>query len=116
MKEQASLLKSNSQSHFTATEIVLPGMIEPNELLVHTRSLNNPKIDEVILKMEATGVSFAEKAMRKDQYPGMPKFPFVPGYDIVGTVVAVGNDTYNTLIGKQFACLTLTGGWAHTQL
>jgi NADPH:quinone reductase-like Zn-dependent oxidoreductase len=113
MIEQPSLLKSNSQGALlTATEIVLPGIVEPNGLLIQTRSLNNPKSDEVILKMLATGVSFAEKSMRKDQYPGMPKFPFVPGYDLVGTVVAVGNDADKILIGKQFACLTLTGGWA----
>ena len=102
----------NAKSPFTATEIILPGIVEPDGLLVQVRNLENPNTDEVILKMEATGISFAEKSMRRDQYPGMPKFPFVPGYDIVGSVVAVGDNANNILIGKRFAVLTLTGGWA----
>jgi len=102
----------NAKSTFTATEIILPGIVEPDGLLVQVRNLENPNTDEVILKMEATGISFAEKSMRRDQYPGMPKFPFVPGYDIVGSVVAVGDNANNILIGKRFAVLTLTGGWA----
>ncbi len=100
------------KSLFTATEVILPSIVEPDGLLIQERNLENPKTDEVILKMEATGISFAEKSMRRDQYPGMPKFPFVPGYDVVGSVVAVGNNADTVLIGKRFAVLTLTGGWA----
>ncbi len=40
--------------------------------------------------MEATGVSFAEQQMRRGRYYDQPPFPFVPGYDLVGTVQAVG--------------------------
>ena len=36
--------------------------------------------------MEATGVSFAEQQMRRGRYYDQPPFPFVPGYDLVGTV------------------------------
>ncbi|MEO7978281.1 zinc-binding dehydrogenase [Flavobacterium sp.] len=106
---------SNYNSHqkkFTAIEIILPSVVEPNGLLKKDRILDNPNSDEIILKMEATGISFAEKSMRKDQYPGMPKFPFVPGYDLVGSVVAVGDNADIALMGKRFAVLTLTGGWA----
>lgn len=104
--------RNDLKSLFTATEIVLPNIVEPDGLLIQERNLANPNTDEVILKMEATGISFAEKSMRRDQYPGMPKFPFVPGYDLVGTVVAVGDKAASALIGKRFAVLTLTGGWA----
>ena len=111
-EEQDFKSKNKPKSLFTATEIILPSIVEPNGLLVLERNLDNPNTDEVILKMEATGISFAEKAMRRGQYPGMPKFPFVPGYDLVGSVVAVGNNADDELIGKRFAVLTLTGGWA----
>ena len=84
----------NPKSLFTAIEIILPSIVEPNGLLIQERNLENPNKDEVILKMEATGISFAEKAMRRDQYPGIPKFPFVPGYDVVGIVVAIGDTLY----------------------
>ena len=35
--------------------------------------------------MEATGVSFAEQQMRRGKYYDQPPFPFVPGYDLVGS-------------------------------
>ena len=30
--------------------------------------------------------------MRRNRYPGQPKFPFVPGYDLIGVVTAAGPD------------------------
>jgi 2-desacetyl-2-hydroxyethyl bacteriochlorophyllide A dehydrogenase len=97
---------------FTATEVILPGIAKPDGLLLQDRKLNNPEKGEVIVKVEASGVSFAEKSMMRDKYPGMPKFPFVPGYDLVGIVVAVGPEGNSSLIGKRVAALTKTGGWA----
>jgi NADPH2:quinone reductase len=61
--------------------------------------------------VEATGISFAEQAMRRGRYFGQPKFPFVPGYDLVGTVLEVGADVDASLVGKRVATLTKTGGW-----
>ena len=40
---------------------------------------------QVVIRMEATGVSFAEQQMRRGRYYDQPPFPFVPGYDLVGT-------------------------------
>jgi NADPH:quinone reductase-like Zn-dependent oxidoreductase len=64
------------------------------------------------VQMLATGVSFAENAMRRNRYPGQPKFPFVLGYDLVGTVTAVGPDVDRTLVGQRVAAVTKTGGWS----
>ena len=46
------------------------------------------------------------------RYPGQPAFPFVPGYDLVGTVSAVGPGTDQSLVGQRVAAMTKTGGWA----
>lgn len=51
-----------------------------------------PARGEALVRMLAAGVSFGEQSMRRGLYPGQPKFPFVMGYDIVGTVTAVGAD------------------------
>jgi NADPH2:quinone reductase len=59
----------------------------------------------------ATGISFAEQAMLRGRYPGQPKFPFVPGYDLVGQVMAVGPGADRQLIGQRVAAVTKTGGW-----
>jgi NADPH:quinone reductase-like Zn-dependent oxidoreductase len=101
-----------AQVAFTTTEVILPGAVEPSGLLLRTRQLAAPTVGQVLIVVEASGVSFAEQAMRRDRYPGMPKFPFVPGYDLVGTVVAVGPGVAAELVGQRVAALTKTGGWA----
>lgn len=96
----------------TVTEIVLPGQVEPDGLQVRTRELPAPAEGQVLLRMEATGISFAEQQMRRGKYPNQPAFPFVPGYDVVGTVTATGPGVDTALIGQRFAAVTKTGGWA----
>jgi NADPH:quinone reductase-like Zn-dependent oxidoreductase len=94
------------------TEVVLPGVVEPSGLQVRVRDLPAPVRGEVLVRVEASGVSFAERSMRRGRYPGQPPFPFVPGYDLVGTVTAVGPDVDVALTGTRVAVMTKTGGWA----
>ncbi|MFD5625009.1 MULTISPECIES: medium chain dehydrogenase/reductase family protein [unclassified Streptomyces] len=96
----------------SVTEIVLPGMVEPEGLELRTRDLAAPGKGQVVLRMEATGVSFAEQQMRRGKYYDQPSFPFVPGYDVVGVVTAVGPETDAALVGRRFAAVTKTGSWA----
>ena len=95
-----------------ATEVVLPGRVEPDGFQVRRRALPPPADGQVLVEMEATGISFAEHAMRIGRYPGQPKFPFVPGYDLVGIVTAAGPGVDDTLVGRRVAAMTKTGGWA----
>ncbi|MBZ6136818.1 medium chain dehydrogenase/reductase family protein [Streptomyces olivaceus] len=96
----------------TATEVVLPGKVEPEGLEVRTHELPAPAKGQVVLRMEATGVSFAEQQMRRGKYFDQPPFPFVPGYDLVGTVVGTGPGADPELVGRRFAAVTKTGAWA----
>ncbi|GIJ46096.1 NADPH:quinone reductase [Virgisporangium aliadipatigenens] len=99
-----------------ATEIVLPGVVDPAALLVRKRELPPPGPGQVLLDVEATGVSYAEQQMRLGRYYGQPAFPFVPGYDAVGTVAAVGPDISGGLVGRRFAIVTKVGAWASRML
>ena len=83
--------------------IELPGIGEPETLQVRERELPTPGPGQVVVRVEATGVSFAEQQMRRGKYYDQPKFPFVPGYDLVG----VREDT-----GARVAALTKVGAWA----
>ncbi|GLY99294.1 medium chain dehydrogenase/reductase family protein [Actinoplanes sp. NBRC 103695] len=96
----------------STTEIVLPSKVEPSGLQVRARRLPAPANGQVVLRMDATGVSFAEQQMRRGKYYDQPSFPFVPGYDVVGTVTAVGPDVDAGLIGQRFAAVIKIGGWA----
>jgi NADPH:quinone reductase-like Zn-dependent oxidoreductase len=70
--------------------IELPGIGEPETLRAITQELPDPGPGEAVVRVEATGVSFAEQQMRRGKYYDQPPFPFVPGYDLVGVVERVG--------------------------
>ena len=64
----------------TATEVVLPGKVEPSCLRLVQRALPPPAAGQALVRVESTAVSFAETAMRRGRYYGQPPFPFVPGF------------------------------------
>ncbi|NYH53158.1 MULTISPECIES: medium chain dehydrogenase/reductase family protein [Nocardiopsis] len=95
-----------------AVEVVLPGVVAADGLEVRRRPLDPPGRGQALVRMEATGVSFAEQQMRRGKYFDQPPFPFVPGYDLVGTVEEAGPGVDPALVGGRVAALTKTGGWA----
>ncbi|MET9144026.1 medium chain dehydrogenase/reductase family protein [Streptomyces sp. NPDC004042] len=93
-------------------EVVLPGVVEPEGLEIRRGEVPVAAPGRVVIRMEATGVSFAEQQMRRGRYYDQPPFPFVPGYDLVGTVVAAGDGVPSALVGTRVAVLLKVGGWA----
>src|SRR5918997_1467868 len=93
------------------TEIMLDGIGEPESLRIQRRTLPEPAPGEAVVRVEASGVSFAEQQMRRGKYYDQPPFPFVPGYDLVGIVERVGPGVA-VQPGTRVAALTKTGAWA----
>lgn len=93
-------------------EVVLPGKVEPEGLQVRHGVVPAAGPGQVVIRMEATGVSFAEQQMRRGRYYDQPPFPFVPGYDLVGTIAATGEGVDAGLAGTRVAALVKVGGWA----
>lgn len=93
-------------------EVVLPGKVEPEGLRIRHGAVPVPGPGQVVIRVEATGVSFAEQQMRRGRYYDQPPFPFVPGYDLVGTVAAAGDGVEAGLTGTRVAALVKVGGWA----
>ncbi|WP_067171283.1 medium chain dehydrogenase/reductase family protein [Microtetraspora niveoalba] len=93
-------------------EVVLPGEVEPEGLQIRHGEVPAAGPGQVLIRMEATGVSFAEQQMRRGRYYDQPAFPFVPGYDLVGTVLATGEGVEPGLAGTRVAALVKVGGWA----
>ena len=99
--------------------IELPGIGEPETLRPRRDALPEPGPGQALVRMEATGVSFAEQQMRRGKYYDQPPFPFVPGYDLVGVVERVGAGGASGFgvpagvrVGQRVAALTKTGAWA----
>jgi NADPH:quinone reductase-like Zn-dependent oxidoreductase len=72
-----------------------------------------PKRGEVRISVEAAGVAFGDVAQRRGAYfGGAPTMPYTPGYDVVGSVDAIGDDVSEAAVGDRVAALTLFGGYA----
>ena len=97
-----------------ATEMELPGIGEPESLRARTRELSDPAPGQALVRVEATGVSFAEQQMRRGKYYDQPASPFVPGYDLVGIVERLGGGSaaLEIGVGARVAALTKVGAWA----
>jgi len=93
------------------TQVVMPHIGGPDVLEFQQRDLPEPGPGQVRLRMEATGVAFAEVQMLRGRYYAQPRFPFVPGYDLVARVEAAGPGVALP-VGGRVAGMTRTGAWA----
>ncbi|MFD9486760.1 medium chain dehydrogenase/reductase family protein [Streptomyces sp. NPDC059991] len=94
------------------TEVVLPGIVAPEGLKIRHGAVPEAGRGQILIAMEASGVSFAEQQMRRGRYYDQPPFPFVPGYDLVGRVLTTGEGVDPELAGRRVAALVKVGGWA----
>lgn len=84
----------------------------PEVLAYVEEELREPGAGEVRVRVLAAGVSWADCMMRRGTYPGQPKPPFTPGYDVVGVVDKVGEGVGGLKEGRRVAALMVRGGYA----
>lgn len=84
----------------------------PEVLAVREWPVPQPGRGEVRLRVEAAGISYADLLMVRGLHPERRRSPFVPGWDVVGTVDAVGTDVRQVAVGDRVAALPIVGGWA----
>ncbi|MGC5743975.1 medium chain dehydrogenase/reductase family protein [Chryseobacterium sp. NFX27] len=95
-------------------KIVITEFGTPEVLQIVTRNnLPEPMPGQVRIKVLATSVNFTDTLIRRGIYPSVRKgnLPLTPGYDLVGTVDALGKDVENIKIGQKVAQLTVTGAY-----
>ncbi len=71
-----------------------------------------PQAGQVALRVRAAGVAYADVMMRHGKYPGAPRLPFVPGYDVMGVVQTVGEGVTDLQPGQCVVAMTKFGGYA----
>lgn len=71
-----------------------------------------PGVGEVRVKILATGVGATDITMRRGNYPYAPPIPFVPGYESIGIVDAVGPNVTTLKEGDRVCALLVHGGYA----
>jgi NADPH:quinone reductase-like Zn-dependent oxidoreductase len=88
----------------------------PEVLKLATEDAPSPAPGQVRVRVLAAGVAYADLLMRRGLYPGVPRLPFAPGYDIVGEVDALGKGVTGFTIGQRVAALTVIGGYSRFTL
>jgi NADPH:quinone reductase-like Zn-dependent oxidoreductase len=84
----------------------------PETLVVKDAPDPNPRAGEARIRVEASGINFADVMGRMGLYPDLPKIPVVPGYEVAGRVDAVGEGVDPGWVGRDVFALTRFGGYA----
>tara|TARA_R110000868_G_scaffold86347_7_gene242196 strand:+ start:6419 stop:7438 length:1020 start_codon:yes stop_codon:yes gene_type:complete len=71
-----------------------------------------PMSNQVLIKVEAFGLNFADVMARLGLYKGAPPNPAVLGYDVVGRVAEIGTEVSILKVGDRVTALTNFGGYA----
>jgi NADPH:quinone reductase-like Zn-dependent oxidoreductase len=69
-----------------------------------------PGSGDVLIRVKAAGLNFADILARQGLYPDAPKKPCVMGYEVAGVVEALGADADQALLGKAVVAMTRFGG------
>ncbi len=94
----------------TAIEITQPG--GPEVLQPCTRSVPTPAVGEVLIRVVAAGVNRPDVVQRKGLYPAPAGASDLPGLEISGEVVAIGDGANPDLLGQNVCALVSGGGYA----
>jgi NADPH2:quinone reductase len=93
-----------------AVEITQPG--KPEVLKIGSRPVPQAKPGEVLIKVAAAGVNRPDTMQRAGHYPPPPGAPDIPGLEIAGEIVALGEGVKEWRVGDQAAALVAGGGYA----
>ncbi len=74
--------------------------------------LIEPGPGELRVRIVAAGAGGTDIIMRTSKYLFAPPFPYVPGYELVGVVDAVGAGVSDFSVGQKVAALTVHGAFA----
>jgi len=84
----------------------------PGTLVLREEPDPAPRPGEVRLRVDAAGVNFADVMIRIGLYPGAPRLPMVPGYEVAGIVDALGEGAPAELAGRRALAFCNFGGYA----
>ncbi|CAH2714210.1 Quinone oxidoreductase 1 [Neobacillus rhizosphaerae] len=71
-----------------------------------------PNGHEVLIEIKAIGVNYADTARREGHYVVTTPLPFIPGAEIAGVVVEMGDQVTNVRPGMRVVTLIESGGYS----
>ncbi|MBT5086175.1 MAG: NAD(P)H-quinone oxidoreductase [Deltaproteobacteria bacterium] len=85
---------------------------DPEVLKLHSMPVPEPGPGEVLIKVAAAGVNRPDMMQRKGLYPPPHGATDVPGLEVSGTVVSVGQNVSEPTINSEVCALVTCGGYA----
>ena len=71
-----------------------------------------PGAGEVLIKVAAAGINYADIYQRKGASQRPILLPYVPGYEVAGTVAALGEGVAQVAVGQRVMAMLPSGGYA----
>jgi putative PIG3 family NAD(P)H quinone oxidoreductase len=101
---------STLPSRMTVIAIKAPG--GPEMLVPEERAITPPGPGEVLVKVAAAGVNRPDVRQRQGTYPPPKGATDIPGLEIAGEVVALGQGAQRFKLGDKVCALVVGGGYA----
>ncbi|MFA5816335.1 MAG: zinc-binding dehydrogenase [Bacteroidales bacterium] len=83
---------------------------------IRDTAVPSPGIGEVVVKVEASGLNYADVMARRGLYRDAPPIPSILGYDVAGRIHSIGPDTPGFKVGQRVAAMSRFGGYAEYTL
>jgi len=85
---------------------------DPRVLKINTQTIPNPGLNEVLIRVSASGVNRPDVMQRKGLYPPPPGATNVPGLEVSGKIVKTGKNVSKKLLNFEVCALVTCGGYA----
>lgn len=92
--------------------VVLTGYGGYNKLEVQKYAKPKPMKGQVVVRVHACGLNFADIMQRQGMYPSPKKPPFVPGLECAGIVEELGEEVTDVEVGSRVVCITGDSAWS----
>lgn len=88
----------------TMRAVVQTGIGGPEVLAIQQRPIpDNPRGDQVLIRIKACGVCYHDLLVRDGRFRRFVELPLVPGHEMAGDVLAVGDAVQRVKVGDQVA-------------
>ena len=84
----------------------------PEVVTLETAPMPKPGAGQVLVKVAAAGINRPDCLQRSGNYPPPPGATEIPGLEIAGTIVGVGEGVSASEIGRDICALVISGGYA----
>ena len=91
--------------------IVCESFANPDSLKIHEMPRPVPKANQVLIKVEATGLGYVDALTVSGLYQIKPTLPFIPGNEVSGVIELAGDKVKHVRLGQRVLA-TPSGGLA----